>query len=99
MSYKVETTFKNVWTPLDETGTLFGVKRHNQETLENYKGRILNSFIDKTNATYEGIVNSLLNEFQYKKHRAIRITLKNGVSHLDYPNRAIIKLDNRLLLC
>lgn len=92
-------TKANVWTRLDETGALYGITRRPGEDLVSLKRRILLAFVDTMNATTNGLTNSLLSQFGLDKIRVIKITLRDEVSSNDFPKRAVLKIDNQLLIC
>ncbi len=90
---------KNLWTRLDSTGAIFGVTRLQGEDLLSFRERILNSFVHKMDSSYHGMLNSLLSELGLTRTRCISFALKTGVTSADFPRRAIVKTNNRLLIC
>jgi len=96
---KVSTHQQNIWTRLDDIGSLFGVERIKGESLADYRDRLLRAFVQKMDASSVGLNNSLLSEIGYEAIRAVKFSLKSGVTSNDYPRRAILKTDNRLIIC
>jgi len=55
-------TANNVWNHYDEYGLLLGLQRITGETNWQYKRRLLDVFVNRSNSTYNGLINSITRE-------------------------------------
>lgn len=96
----------NIITTADDVGLLVDVERLVGESLFDYKKRVLESNIKKTNSSHSGLVNAINQELGLKQLEAIEIGLKEiltskltneGITESnDDINRNFIVTDNRL---
>ena len=76
----------HVWNFLDEAGALFSTPRITGEMNENYKRRINDVFINKSNASKFGLMNGIARELDLRKY----VTWIDGSKDIKLTNRMII---------
>ncbi len=78
---------QNVYNQFDEFGLFIGLPRLSGENIESYKARLLDTYINRANSTYQGLINGITRELGLKLYNPIRIypIKSNGVFVAENP--------------
>jgi len=66
---------------IDESGIVTGLTRLPNETAATFRQRVLDVFVNKAGAHYDGLVNGANRELGYIKERAIEVNLRSGAMY------------------
>ena len=69
---------KEIFGPLDEAGLVLGLKRIPGEESQDYKRRIKDVFVHRSNSTYRGLINGITREIGLSFTKPIRIWLRRN---------------------
>lgn len=81
-----------VFNHFDRFGLLLGLPRLEDERNSDYKQRLLDVFINRSNATYRGLINGVTRELGLELYQPLRITRKTGT------NPVVIFLNTKCLV-
>jgi len=74
----------NIWNQYDEFGLLVNVKRTPGEKNWSYKRRIVDAFVNRSNSTYRGLVNSITRDLGLTLFQPLVISPKISISNSNF---------------
>jgi hypothetical protein len=90
VTLEAEPVTHNVIGPLDQLGQLVDLARLDGESFKNYKHRVLDTYVHRANATYQGLINGITRELGLLQFDALTIDVKNGSGGLPESPRIVV---------
>ena len=88
----------NVIGPLDELGQLVNLARLDGESFKNYKHRVLDTYVHRASATYQGLINGITRELGLLQFDALTISAKSSGSTGLPESPRIVVASNEVIL-
>jgi hypothetical protein len=90
ISVRGETTTQNIFGNIDQLGLLVGLERRPGEQLQGYKARLLDTYRNRANATYTGMINAITRELSLSLFKPFRINPRRLGNEFVAPDPRII---------